>query len=227
MVAGRSLPSWVCRVAFVHGSAPAPLHRLAVMRNPWADEFEHTHRSRACVRSAHQDCPHLCGIGGGFNPRRFRLEFGAALCSCSCHSSCPVAGSRRAVPVKAWRESCSCAGAEPERRRQEEGGVEFPDFRELLERKRRDSRARREAFQAVRGAAAGKSRGQIREMYEAELRARGLRVPPEEILDANVEAVSGNYIPSVRALARSLGEMGAGVAQIAKMFRGFRPPPER
>jgi len=103
--------------------------------------------------------------------------------------------------------------------------VQFPDFRALLDQKRRDSQARKEAYQAVRAAAAGKSRADIREMYEAELRSRGLRVPPDDVIDASVEAITGNYVPSVRALGRSFADMGSGVVQLAKVLRGFRSPP--
>jgi hypothetical protein len=80
------------------------------MHTPWADEFERALRSQACARDRHDACSHLTGYGGGLNPRRLRLEFGAMLCKCECHSSCPVTSSRAAVRVRTWREMCSCPG---------------------------------------------------------------------------------------------------------------------
>ena len=90
---------------------------VVIMGGPWEHEFDNGRRSAACV---HDDCPHKIGSVGGFNPRRVRLEFGAELCRCGCHSSCPVASERRmAVPVRAWREKCTCPGAEDERVRED------------------------------------------------------------------------------------------------------------
>jgi hypothetical protein len=98
------------------------------MHNPWADEFEREQRSRDCAHGTHDDCPHLDGFGGGLNPRRLRLESGAGLCQCQCHSSCPVTSKRMAVPLATWRESCGCPGAAAERSRQERDGDVYPDF---------------------------------------------------------------------------------------------------
>ena len=53
------------------------------MGSAWADENERVPRTVACSRGVHGDCPHLMsGFGGGFNPRRLRLEFGGLLCQC-------------------------------------------------------------------------------------------------------------------------------------------------
>jgi hypothetical protein len=120
--------------------------------------------------------------------------------------------------MKVWRESCSCAGAEQERRRQDQAGVEFPDFREHMARHQRDSQSRREASHAVRAKARGKSREEIRDLYEAELRSRGLPIPSEDVLAANVDAITGNYLPGARLLGRSL-------ADIAKLVGGIIRPP--
>lgn len=187
------------------------------MRNRWADEFERAHRTPACVRGAHDDCPHLYGFGGGLNPRRLRLEFGAGLCKCECHSSCPVTSRRVTVQVQTWRQSCSCPGAAAERARQDEAGEEFPDFREEMAKSQRATQLRREAAEAVRARAAGKSREELKDLYTAELRSRGLKIPPEEILDANIDAITGNYLPTFRLLGRSLASLG-------KLLGAFRPP---
>jgi hypothetical protein len=71
-------------------------------------------KSPGCARGEHVGCAHLAGAGVGFNLRRLRLEAGRGLCPCSRHSSCPVAlaDKRMTVSFKAWRESCTCPGAE-------------------------------------------------------------------------------------------------------------------
>jgi hypothetical protein len=88
-----------------------------------------------------------------------------------------------------------------------EAGVEFPDFHESMAKAQRESQARREAFDAARAGAAGKSRAEIRDLYESELRSRGLEIPSEEILDARVDAISGDYRSSVRLMGQALGDM--------------------
>jgi len=80
------------------------------------------------------------------------------------------------------------------------------------------SRRRREAVNAVRAKAAGKSWEEIRDLYESELRARGLEIPPEEILDAHVDAITGDYRSSVHLMGRTLGDL-------AKLARGIFHPP--
>jgi hypothetical protein len=70
-------------------------------------------------------------------------------------------GKRLTVSPRAWRESCTCPGAEQERRRLDEAGVEFPEFSEMWDDARRQSRASIEAFESVQTRAAGKSRDEI------------------------------------------------------------------
>jgi len=205
------------RAAFRYGAAQCQRRTLRYVRNRWADEFERAHRTPACLRGAHDDCPHLYGFGGGLNPRRLRLEFGAGLCKCECHSSCPVTCRRVTVQAQTWRQSCSCPGAAAERARQDEAGEEFPDFREEMAKYQRASQLRREAAEAVRARAAGKSREELKDLYIAELRSRGLNIPREEILDANIDAITGNYLPAFRLLGQSLASLG-------RLFGAFRPP---
>ena len=133
--------------------------------------FGQVGRSPACDAEAHGDCAHLVAVGGGFNPRLLRLEFGAGLCPCPCHSSCPVAteGYRLTVSPETWRDSCTCPGAEQE-----------------LQDARHRSRARKEAFESARAQAAGKGRDEIREIYVTELKAQGLASPGKDVLDAVV-----------------------------------------
>ncbi len=190
------------------------------MSDRWA-EFGRVGTSSACRREVHGDCAHLFTLGVGFNPRRRRLEFGAGLCPCSCHSSCPVSisGKRMTVPLTTWRASCTCPGAERERRRLDEDGVEFPEFGEMWEDAQRRSRLRKEAFQAARARAAGKGRDEIREIYVAELTARSLEKPSDAVLDAVVDRISGNPIPAVRLAAESLVQLGKELHKLSRLFR--------
>jgi hypothetical protein len=184
-------------------------------------EFGQMGKSRACALDAHGDCAHFVAVGGGLNPRRLRLEFGAGLCPCTCHSSCPVAagGKRLTVPPEVWRESCTCPGAGQERRRLDEAGVEFPDFGKMREDARRRSRARKEAFESARARAAGKGRDEIREIYVAELNARGLRTPREDLLDAAVDRITGNPLPAARLAVKSLVQTGKALHELSRLFR--------
>jgi hypothetical protein len=150
-----------------------------------------------------------------------RFESGAVLCKCECHSSCPVTGPPSAIPQRTWRESCTCPGAEQERQRRAAAGPEFPDFHEYLAQSRQRSQARREAFDAAKAKAAGKNREQIRDLYTAELRARGLKIPPDEILDAEVDAISGDYRPIARLMGRVVSNVPKFVRDI---FRPLDPP---
>src|SRR5262245_11971479 len=87
------------------------------MRGRWADDVERSLRSTACADGTHDDCPHVTGLGGGLNPVRIRIELGAVVCKCECHAECPihVTSARMTVPVRRWREECSCPGAATER----------------------------------------------------------------------------------------------------------------
>ena len=178
--------------------------------------FGQVDRSRACAAGAHDDCIHFAALGGGFNPRRLRLEFGAALCPCECHSSCPVAtrGKRLTVSPEAWRESCTCPGAVQAR----QASGEFPDFGKNMQDARRRRRARKDAFESARARAAGQGRDEIREIYVAELRARGLAVPEEDVLDAIVSNIAGNPFPAVRIAADSLVQLGKELRALSRPF---------
>lgn len=171
---------------------------------------------------AHGECPHLMyGPGGGFNPRRLRLEFGAGQCKCDCHAECPITSDRATVNVRVWRESCTCPGAPAERSWQDENGGAPPDFGELWAKSREKSQARRAAFDAVRAGAPGKTRAELEAGYIAELRSRGLDIPPRPVLDVIVDALTGNHATAYTAGLRFLGESISG---IWKLFDDFRPP---
>jgi hypothetical protein len=190
-------------------------------------ESDRIRRTLACTRETHRECPHFVGMGGGgLNPRRLRLEFGTVLCQCPCHGACPLSGTGRwAVPFKLWRDSCACPGADRARQRMAETGGEPPSFREIRERQHQTDQARREAFQATRRAAAGKNRDEIRELYLAELRARGLQPPPEQSLAATVEHLAGNPIPAARLAVHGVAQLGKGAVALARLLRDINRPP--
>jgi hypothetical protein len=199
-------------------------HRLeqevCQLSDRWA-EFGQMGKTPACTREEHGSCAHFAAQGGGINPRRLRLEAGAGLCACSCHSSCPVAVSdkRMTVPLKTWHESCTCPGAEEARRRLEQDGADLRGFGEMWEDRRRLTRARREASEAARARAAGKTRDETREIYLAELNARDLPEPSGAVLDAIVDSIGGNPLPAVRLATESLVQTGKAIGRLSRLFR--------
>lgn len=180
-------------------------------------------RTAACGRGMHADCPHIFGAGGGFNPRRLHLEFGVGLCPCDCHAPCPLPGGERVagwlitVPAQAWLESCTCPGAAAARARWEASGFGAADLGAGWARHRQRTQSVREAFNAVRAQSAHKSREEIMELYVAELSARNLEIPAPEVLDANIAALAGNPLPSVRLMGRAAVEL---VKDFSNVWRG-------
>jgi hypothetical protein len=128
---------------------------------------------------------------------RVRLESTVALCGCSCHAGCALAG-RRPVPLTVWQQLCACPGAEFQRSWKEDPDEPFPGAREAWEQSQREwqqqREARQQAFRAARAAAAGKSREQVRDLYVSELRARGQQVPPEPLLGAEIDLLTGHRL---------------------------------
>lgn len=111
-------------------------------------------------------------------------------------------------------------GAEQERQRLARDGFEIRDFGEMREGAQRLARARKEAYEAARARAAGKSREEIRGIYLAERRARGLNAPSDGILDAVVERImTGNPLPAARIAGEGLLRMGKSLNEISKLFR--------
>jgi hypothetical protein len=196
------------------------------MPDRWAGFYEML-RTPACTRQMHADCPHRMGMGGGFNPRRLRLEVGAGLCRCSCHSFCPVAntGKRMTVPMKTWYTSCTCPGADLDRERLDQAEFKIRDFAELREEAQHRRRESREAFESARARSAGKSREEIRDLYLAQLRARDLKAPPDPILDAIVERILGNPLPAARVAGETLVDMGKAIHQLYRLFSPRNPGP--
>jgi hypothetical protein len=138
--------------------------------------------SPACVEGMHEECGHWHGAGSAFSFRRLRREGFTILCRCDCHSSCPVTSEKNTVADQAWRQSCTCPGAEAVRRMRDEFGIlpfDFRDLRGMWAKSRNELRSRREAFKAAQASAAGQDREQLKDLYAAELRARGLKMPGE------------------------------------------------
>jgi hypothetical protein len=130
-----------------------------------------------------------------------------------------TAGRRLAIPPRTWRESCTCPGAEQERHRLDEAGIEFPDFGKVREDSRERSHSSKEAFDSTRARAAGKSQDEIREIYVAELNARGLKVPRADVLDVVVERIMGNPLPAARLAAETLAQLGKDLNGLFRFFR--------
>lgn len=129
-----------------------------------------------------------------------------------------------------WVGLCTCPGTELAEGKLDEAEREardFPDVERLL-RERREKRARerqeeraarREAEESARAAAAGKSRAQVREVYVAELDARGLSIPSDLVLDATADAIARNREKfSVAYSARVLAELGRDFGALLSRF---------
>jgi hypothetical protein len=188
------------------------------MPDAWTS-FDESLRSRECLRDQHGDCGHFNGLGGGINPRRLRPEFGAGLCPCTCHTSCPVTITTRrmTVPVKTWYDSCTCPGADQARQSLDDAGG-IPDFGARWEESRNRSRAGKEAFTAAKARAGGKNREEIRRLYLAELQARNLSIPDDPILDTAIDSITGNPLPAARLLGHKLITMAKEIHKLTKLF---------
>jgi hypothetical protein len=152
------------------------------------DNCERVLPSQACLEGMHEDCGHWHGSRGAFNFRRLRRESFTILCRCDCHSSCPVTAEKNTVGEQAWRQSCTCPGAEAMRGILDEFGIlpfDVRDYREMWAETRNELQSRREAFNAAQASAAGQDREQLKDLYVAELRARGLKIPDDEFLSGH------------------------------------------
>jgi hypothetical protein len=172
--------------------------------------------SRSCTGDRHGDCGHLLSVA-----RSWGIRPAVLLCLCTCHSECPLADGLPLVTREVWPAQCVCPGADLAAAKLDEAErEEVPDFAEFewqrQDRRARSAResqqrrtARREAFEATRAASAGKNRAAIREIYMAELRARGLTIPSDLVLDATADAVARDRDKfSVTYSVRVLAEMG-------------------
>lgn len=86
--------------------------------------------SPGCAKAEHAACPHAWMFGATLTRGRSQ-ELQALLCSCSCHSGCPL-GPAAAVPHDRWQSDCTCPGAEAHRARQSERQQAAADWQERL-----------------------------------------------------------------------------------------------
>ena len=145
-----------------------------------ADNCEPVLQSLSCLEGLHEECGHWRGYRVALNLRRLRREGFAMLCGCGCHSSCPVTNEENTVGDAAWRQWCTCPGAEAirgTRDQVETQPINFSDFRDGWAKYRQESKTRREAFKAAQASAAGMDLEQLKDLYVAELRSRGLTMP--------------------------------------------------
>jgi hypothetical protein len=101
----------------------------------------------------------------------------------------------------------------------EESGWDPRDISREAEEIRRKARARKDAFNAARARAAGKNQDEIREIYTAELRARGLNADGGPRTDADVAWIAGNPLPMLLLEGKGLVRIGKGLRDFVKLVR--------
>jgi hypothetical protein len=134
---------------------------------------------------------------------------------------------RELVAVTVWEQRCTCPGTEEARGQLAAAGQPAGDFAQFRARRRRERQqqraARSEAFDAARDAAAGKNRTEVRALYEAELRARGVPIPPREVLDTYAAAIAGDPSLTPMSLAgRALTETARELDKLRLILRSIR-----
>jgi len=170
---------------------------------PFPDELG---RSRHCAAGNHGECGH---VGVAFRmPMHGSLQSTIILCRCDCHERCSLTGWKH-VPVTAWQELCECPGAAFQRTWKEDIDDPWPGAREQREQQDRAEQQRKEAhdqaFQAASQAASGKTRREVREVYLAELRARGGPDPMyEPVFEAEVDVLMHRPLRGLARLAHAL-----------------------
>jgi hypothetical protein len=134
---------------------------------------------------------------------RHRLESTITLCRCRCHAACPLA-ERMPVPLTVWQQLCACPGAGELRAWKEDPDEPWPGAKQARENRQREWRerteARNQAFRAASQAARGKSRDEVRDLYIAELRARGQDVPAESFLEADIDLLTGHPLQGLKRM---------------------------
>lgn len=170
-------------------------------------------RSAACAINHHSFCPHAAGL---------RL-LGEALCRCECHSGCPLAGAD-SVQLSIWWNSCYCAGSEALR---SEGRRRWrsdrpPDPAELWRKEREQEQIRAAVRESIVARSAGLSRQALRQAFVDELLSRGEEIPPESVLDLEVDRIEMAIPPDAGVFAvakgfiRSLALVRAAARDLAK-----------
>jgi hypothetical protein len=152
--------------------------------------FDALGRSRACAGGAHADCGHVRVGARQLVSSPSRLKSLIFLCGCDCHAECAFAG-HRYVPLTVWQQVCDCPGGERHRAWAEDSDEPWPGAREVWDSQQRRSQenrdARRQAFRTAREAASGKTRDEVRDIFVAELLARGQEIPSEPLLAADLD----------------------------------------
>jgi hypothetical protein len=185
--------------------------------------------SRQCLTGTHVECGHYSGFGHDHSVRGRQL---LGVCGCECHSTCLLTGRGPFVYRAMWDGLCDCPGADQAADRLDAAQRDAPGFgesaRQWRERREEYSRAgdpwqrmaaKKQAFEAARAASAGQSRAQIREIYAAELRARGLTVPSDLVLDATADAIARNRDKFTLVYsARVLAELGRDLRKLLSDF---------
>jgi hypothetical protein len=107
-------------------------------------------------------------------------------------------------------------------------GEDFAEFRARQRRERQERQAARSAaFDAAQAAASGGTQAEIRERYEAELRARGLPVPPDDLLDVYADAIASDQRRMPMSFpALILTGIAKELAGLRTLFRNVHAPHE-
>jgi hypothetical protein len=176
-----------------------------------AGSFERELQSPSCHEGMHEECGHWRGYSTTLNRHRLRREGFAILCRCDCHSSCPVTSENDTVSDPTWRQSCTCPGAEAVRRMRDElktHPVDISHFAETWAQSRHEFQSQREAFRAAQTSAVGADREQLKDLYVAQLRARGLKILDGQALDAAIDAHMDSDLTGVRLVGREVVNLG-------------------
>ena len=165
--------------------------------------FNPAGRSAVCATGRHRDCGHVRSATRPLaSPHRLRSTI--TLCRCVCHGTCLLA-EHEPVSLTTWQELCECPGAAEQRAWKDPDDL-WPGFTERWEQAQREHQERREAKKqaehAVRDAAYGKTRDELRDLYIAEFRARGLDLPPEVFLEAEIDKMTGHPLRGLWRLWR-------------------------
>jgi hypothetical protein len=100
-----------------------------------------------------------------------------------------------------------------------ESGWDPRDISREAEEIKHKARARKDAFNATRARAAGKNQDEIREIYTAELRARGLNTGGGPRTDADVAWIAGNPVPMLLLEGKGLVRIGKGLRDFVKLVK--------
>jgi len=175
---------------------------------------------QACLEGLHEECGHWLGGGSARSVLHLRRQRFTILCRCHCHSSCLVNSQQNPVSDLAWRQWCTCPGAEAVRIMLDEVEVmpfDVRDFAAMWAESRREFQSRREAFKAAQARAASVDRDRLKDMYVAELRSRGQSIPGDEALDAAIAAHMNSDPTGAQFVRRE-------VASLRKRLTSFRRP---